>query len=133
MSGYGTKFWRSVDGVTFYQVTGLIEVSPPDFSRTPVDNTEPGAEYPEKKAGAKKVGDVSASFKAEGNPHIAEFYNDLNSDAARYYRIDYGEEFTVSFSGFVTKVKDDNPTSGRITRQVTISITGTPQLTYRGA
>lgn len=133
MSAYGTTFWRSLDGVSFYQVAGLIDVTPPDLSRTTVDNTEPESDYEEKKAGARKIGDVSARFKAEGNPHVAVFVDDFESDAPRWYRIDYGPSLSVIFSGFVTKVADDAPVSNRITRQITISITGTPVLNNRGA
>lgn len=132
MSAYGATFWRSLDGVAFYQVTGLIDLTPPDLSRSTVDNTEPESEYEEKKAGSKKAGDVSARFVAEGNPHVAVFVDDFESDDPRWYRIDYGPNLSVIFSGFVTKVADDAPVSNRITRQITISITGTPVLNNRG-
>lgn len=133
MSAYGTTFWRSLDGVSFYQVNGLIDVTPPDLSRATVDNTEPESDYEEKKSGTRKIGDVSARFSAEGNPHIAAFFDDFDSDDPRWYRIDYGPGLSVIFSGFVTKIADDAPIANRITRQITISITGTPVLNNRGA
>jgi len=133
MSAYGATFWRSLDGVSFHQVSGLIDITPPDLSRGTVDNTEPGADYEEKKAGSRKIGDVNARFSVENNPHVAAFMDDFESDTPRWYRVDYGRNLSVTFRGFVTKVADDAPIANRITRQITISITGTPVLNNRGA
>lgn len=133
MSAYGATFWRSVDGLSFHQVRGVVDLTPPDISRTTVDNSEPETDYEEKKAGVRKIGDISGRFSVEGNPDVAVFMDDFESDTARWYRIDYGDQLSVTVQGFVTKCTDDAPISSRITRQITISITGTPVLNNRGA
>lgn len=132
MSSYGATFWRSIDGIAYHQILGLIDISPPDLSRKTVDDTEPESEYPTKKPGMRKAGDVSLTLKAEENPHISEMIDDYEADSPRFYRIDYGVGFSVGFSGFVISVGDDAPKSSRITRKITISLTGTPTLNNRG-
>lgn len=125
MIGYGATLWRSSDNVIYRQITGLIEVSPPELSRAIIDNTEPESEFPSYLVGQKKYGDVTIKIDAE-SAHRNFIIQDYTNGNLIYYRLDYGENFRVYFTGYVTSVKDDTPISSRITRSATISISGTP-------
>lgn len=132
MIAYGTTFWRSTDGITYTQVIGVFDIAPPDLSRSVVDCTEPESEFSQCKPGQKKAGEVNVKLDAE-SPHAALMIDDYNSDSIVHYRIDYGENFRVNFSGYVISIKEDHSKGSKLYRNVSISISGKPSfLTMRG-
>ena len=129
MIGYGTKFYRSPDDVTYTQVARLLSVEVAEASRGSVENTE--IDQPDKyktfEPGLIDAGETSLSLTwDEGDAGQVLLRGDFESDALVYYRVEYPDGSTVDYHGFITGWGAPVAIEEKITRNVKFKISGKP-------
>ena len=132
MKGYGTKFLRSPDDVTYTQVAGLLDVEPGEtvrgsYETTTIDGTD---KYKKFEPGLLDAGEVSLTLIFDpadsGQTTLAA---DLEDDTLRYYRVEYPDGTTVDYHGFLTGWGTPTPMEDKITRTVKFKVSGKPVVT----
>lgn len=132
MHGYGTKFYRSTDNTTFTQVSGLIDVETPEISRetyesTLMDNSDSANGWKKFKGALLDAGELSLTLEwdAADSGQVA-LRTDLETDLARYYRVEYPGGETFSFEAILTAFGQATPIADRITRTCKFKLSGEP-------
>lgn len=130
MNGYGTKFYRSTDNVTFTQISGLIDLEPPEITRetyetTLIDNSDSANGYKTFAGALRDAGELSLNLAwdpdATGQQDLE---SDLSTDSARYYRVLYSEGTTITFCAVLTGFGQAVPINDRITRSCKFKLSG---------
>lgn len=132
MIGYGTKFYRSPDDITYTQVANLLSFTPPEKSRSSIDNTTlDGTDlYKTFEPGMIDAGEVSLQLvwnQADAQQDALDA--DFESSALVYYRIKYPNDVTVDYYGFITGIGGTVEIEGRIAKTVKFKISGKPVVT----
>lgn len=128
--GYGTTFSRSTDNVTFTQVAGLVDIEPPEVTRdvqetTLMDNSDGANGTKTFQGGMRDTGEISLTL--HWNPDDAgqqALKADLETDSARYYRITYPDNTTMSMRAVLSSWGQAVPIDNRITRTCKFKVSG---------
>ena len=130
MYGYGTTFSRSTDNSVFTQVAGLIDLEPPEVTRetyekTLMDNSDSANGYKTFAGALRDSGELSITLEwdADDSGQTA-LAGDLDTDAARYYRVTYPGSETATFEAVLTSWGQAVPIGDRITRTCKFKLSG---------
>lgn len=138
MIGYKTKFYRSTDGVSFSQIAKLIdmenyEISRDTFEKTLIDNSDGADGYKSYGAGLKDAGEVSLTLEwSPTDTGQQDLSGDLDTDADRWYRVEYPDGTTATFKALLTGWGKSLPIAERITRNCKFKLSGKPTVSAVG-
>lgn len=135
---FGTQFLRDTDGVgTFEVIASVQEISGPSREREAIEVTahDSADQYREFVKGLKDGGEVTLTLNYDPNETTHE---DLDSDFEekdnRDYQViifpDTAEEHTWDFEALITALGDEFPHDDKMSREVTVKISGKPTLTH---
>ncbi len=131
--GVGTVFSRSLtaDG-TYTPLAEVTSIDGPNMSRdTPeVTNLGSAGGYKEFIAGFRDAGNISLPMNFTHETY-EQMLDDFEDDDAKWYRIDMQntEKTRLQFKGLVTSCPISIQTASQVTSNVSIKITGKPELT----
>lgn len=132
MKGYGTKFYRSTDDITYTQVANLLNVALSEYSRGSIENTtiDGTTGFKTFEPGLIDAGEVSLTLVWDvANTEQIALAADLESDTLRYYRVEYPDGTEVDMYGFITGWGDSIEIEEKVMRNVKFKISGKPVVT----
>ncbi|MBL4869159.1 MAG: hypothetical protein JKY67_22590 [Pseudomonadales bacterium] len=132
MKGYGTKFLRSTDDVTYTQIANLLDVEVGESSRGSIENTtlDQADQFKTFEPGMIDAGELSLSLIwdiADAGQVLLKA--DLENDTLMYYRVEYPDGTTVDYHGFVTGMSAPVAMEDKITQTVKFKVSGKPTVT----
>jgi len=132
ISGVGTKFRRWNASLSKWETVGEINsISGPGMSRETIDVTNLNSEdgWREFITSFRDGGEVTLSMNYTRDTYETMF-NDFMSDQRQKYEIILPDDdiTTMVFDGLVTNAPWEIPTDDKITSEVTIKVSGAPQL-----
>lgn len=145
MSGrdaFGTQFLRGSGGSpseTFAAIANVLSISAPNRTRETIDVTDHSSDdgFQEYIGGLKDGGEVSLELNYDPSEASHDLDGDFNDAAPRSYRIiilpGTEDEHTWDFKGILTELSEEFPYDDKMTRSVTIKVSGKPVLTATGA
>lgn len=118
---------------SFVEIADIIGIAPPAMSRDSVETTKHNTtdRYRTFIPGLRDGGEVTLQIQYDPtNTGHGDLYDDFNDDVAHNYQVvlpaSIGE--TWSFSGFLTAMSEETPIDDRVTRSITIKVSGKPSL-----
>ena len=129
MKGYGTKFLRSADNITFTQIANLLSIDVAESSRGSIENTtiDGTDKYKTYEPGLIDAGEVSLSLIwAIADAGQVLLQADLENDTLMYYQVEYPDGTTVTYNGFVIGLSAPTAIEEKITQTVKFKVTGKP-------
>lgn len=140
--GFGTLFQRG-DGATptehFTTIANVTGIKGPDRKRETIDVTAHDSpdQYMEFIGGLKDGGEVQLDINYDPGAATHDLDDDFDDVDPRNYRIvilpGTDEEHTWALSAIMTELGDEFPYDDKMTRSMTIKITGKPVLTQTGS
>lgn len=140
--GFGTLFKRATNltpGTTFETVANVTSIGGPDRSRETIDVTahdSPGG-WMEFIGGLKDGGEISLDINYDPAEDTHDLDDDFDDGAPRNYQIvilpDTDDEHTWSIKGIMTGLEDEFPYDDKMSRTMTIKISGKPTLAATGS
>ena len=144
MSGrnaFGTQFKRG-NGATvevFTRIANVTSISGPNRTRETIDVTahdSPDA-YMEFVGGLKDGGEVSLEINYDPSETTHDLDDDFDDEDPRNYQIvilpDTPDEHTWDFAAVLTELGDEFPYDDKMSRSLTVKISGKPTLTPTGS
>ncbi len=136
MQGQGAQFKRfdtSVSPNAYVQVAGLIDLEDVSMSRGAVDTSlmDQTSSYMTSEAATLiDPGELSVTLEwAPSDAGQTNLQSDFESASNQSYQILYPDGTTFDFSGHITTWGKATPKEDRITRSVTLKISGAPTIT----
>lgn len=143
MSGrdaFGTLFQRGDDaGAIFTTIAGVTNISGPQRKRETIDVTSHDSpdQWMEFIGGLKDGGEISLDINYNPADDTHDLDDDFDDDALRSYRVvllpDTEDEFTWTISGVMTELSDEFPYDDKMSRSMTIKVSGKPTLVATGS
>lgn len=140
--GFGTVFKRATTltpGTTYEVVANVTTISGPSRSRETIDVTahdSPGG-WMEFIGGLKDGGEVSLDINYDPSEDTHDLDDDFDDVSARNYQIvilpGTEDEHTWSFKGVLTGLEDEFPYDDKMSRTMTIKMSGKPTLVPTGS
>lgn len=140
--GFGTLFKRATTitpGTTFETIANVTGIKGPDRKRETIDVTahdSPGG-WMEFLGGLKDGGEIQLDLNYDPAEVTHDIDTDFDDTAPRNYRIvilpGTDEEWTWSISGVMTDLGDEFPYDDKMTRSMTVKVTGKPTLAQTGS
>ena len=140
--GFGTLFQRGNGATpteTFTTIANVTSIKGPARKRETIDVTahdSPDA-YMEFIGGLKDGGEVQLDINYDPGKATHDLDDDFDDEVARNYRLvilpGTDDEHTWAFGGIMTELSDEFPYDDKMTRSMTVKITGKPTLTQTGS
>jgi predicted secreted protein len=140
--GFGTLFKRATTlspGTVFETIADVTSIGGPERSRETIDVTShnsPG-QWMEFLGGLKDGGEISLDVNYDPSQATHDLDDDFDDDAPRNYQIvilpGTDDEHTWSIKGIQTGLSDEFPYDDKMTRTITIKVTGKPTLAQTGS
>lgn len=140
--GFGTLFQRG-NGATptevFTTIANVTGIKGPDRKRETIDVTahDSPEQYMEFIGGLKDGGEVQLDINYDPGNATHDLDDDFDDVAPRSYRVvilpGTDDEHTWSIKGIMTELGDEFPYDDKMTRSMTIKITGKPTLAQTGS
>jgi predicted secreted protein len=140
--GFGTLFKRAtnlVPGTTFETVANVTSISGPSRSRETIDVTahdSPGG-WMEFLGGLKDGGELSLDINYDPAEDTHDLDDDFDDTEPRNYQIvilpGTEDEWTWSIKGILTGLEDEFPYDDKMSRSMTIKVSGKPTLAPTGS
>jgi predicted secreted protein len=135
---WGTQFLRDSTGSGSFSVIGSVtEISGPSREREAIEVTAHDSpdQYREFVKGLKDGGEVSLTINYDPNDAGHEALDDdFEERDNRDYQIiifpDTADEHTWDFEALITAIGDEFPHDDKMSREVTVKISGKPTLTH---
>ncbi len=130
IAGWSTTLGYSADGNAYTTLAEVEDISGPAVSVTVIDVshlTSP-LEWKEKLDGFADAGEVTFKLnflKAE----YAALFNLVDNGGLYYWKVSSPQQSTWVMRGFISKLGSMIPTDGKISTDVTLSISGKPTFT----
>ncbi|MDQ8045263.1 MAG: phage tail tube protein [Patulibacter sp.] len=138
--GFGTLFQRGNDaGNVFVTMGGVTNISGPARSRETIDVTAHDSPdgWMEFIGGLKDGGEVSCDINYDPSDDTHDLDDDFDDVTPRKYRIvllpGTEDEHTWTINGVLTGLEDEFPYDDKMTRSLTIKVTGKPTLVQTGS
>ncbi|TQE35475.1 phage tail tube protein [Streptomyces ipomoeae] len=140
LDAFGTQFKRDSTGAgVFVTIANVDDISGPGRSREAIEVTAHDSpdQYREFVKGLKDGGEVTLTINYDpgDNTHSA-LDADFEEKDLRDYQVVIlpgdPDEHTWEFSGLITDLSDEFPHDDKMTREVTVKISGKPTLTATG-
>lgn len=135
--GFGTLFKRATTitpGTTFETIADVTNIGGPARTRETIDVTShnsPG-QWMEFIGGLKDGGEISLDINYDPAELTHDIDDDFDDTEARNYRIvilpGTDDEYTWSIKGIMTELSDEFPYDDKMSRSMTIKVTGKPTL-----
>jgi len=144
MSGrnaFGTLFKRGDGGSPemFTTIANVTSISGPSRSRETIDVTAHDSEdgWMEFIGGLKDGGEVSLEINYDPGEATHDLDDDFDDVDPRNYQIvilpDTEDEYTWTFGGVLTELSDEFPYDDKMSRSMTVKISGKPVLAATGS
>ena len=137
--GFGTLFKRATTlapGNVFETVANVTSISGPSRSRETIDVTahdSPGG-WMEFIGGLKDGGEVSLDINYDPAEDTHDLDDDFDDATPRNYQIvilpGTEDEYTWAFTGVMTGLEDEFPYDDKMSRSLTVKVSGKPVLSY---
>lgn len=145
MSGrdaFGSQFKRATTlspGTTYETIANVTSISGPDRKRETIDVTAHDSpdQYMEFIGGLKDGGEVSMDINYDPAEDTHDLDGDFEDNTPRNYQVvllpGTDDEHTWQLKGIMTELSDEMPYDDKLSRTLTIKITGKPVLTATGS
>lgn len=140
--GFGTLFKRATNlspGTTFEVIANVTNIGGPARTRETIDVTahdSPG-QWMEFIGGLKDGGEISLDINYDPAELTHDLDDDFDDDVARNYQVvilpGTEDEHTWALKGVMTELSDEFPYDDKMSRTMTIKVTGKPLLTATGS
>jgi predicted secreted protein len=138
--GFGTLFQRGNDaGNIFLTMGGVTSISGPTRSRETIDVTAHDSPdgWMEFIGGVKDGGEVSCDINYDPGDATHDLDDDFDDETPRKYRIiilpGTEDEHTWTVTGILTSLEDEFPYDDKMSRSLTIKVSGRPVLVQTGS
>jgi len=142
VDAFGTLFRRAtslVPGNVFETIANVTSIGGPERTRETIDVTShdsPG-QWMEFIGGLKDGGEISLDVNYDPAEATHDIDDDFDDTAARNYQIvilpGTDDEYTWSIQGVMTNIGDEFPYDDKMSRSITIKVTGKPTLAATGS
>jgi len=139
---FGTLFKRGDGGTpteVFTTIANVTSIGGPARTRETIDVTAHNSpdQYMQYIGGLKDGGEVSLEINYDPSETTHDLDDDFDDTVARNYQIiilpDTEDEHTWAIAGILTELGDEFPHDDKMTRAMTVKITGKPLLTATGS
>jgi predicted secreted protein len=139
---FGTLFKRGNGATpteTFTTIANVTSISGPERTRETLDVTSHDSPdgWMEFIGGLKNGGEVQLELNYDPSDDTHDLDADFDDDAARNYQIvllpDTADEHTWSLAGVMTNLSDEFPYDDKMSRKMTIKVSGKPVLAATGS
>lgn len=145
MSGrdaFGTLFQRATTltpGTVYATIANVTNIKGPDRKRETIDVTAHDSpdQWMEFIGGLKDGGEVQLDINYDPAEATHDLDDDFDDTDPRNYRVvilpDTADEWTWTLRGIMTNLGDEFPYDDKLTRSMTIKVTGKPTLAQTGS